>query len=145
MPSWEMFPHKRRVPSNSRLICSISIDASSQGKSENGEATNTSAGKAKQRQRLKAIPLLSDEDSSVKEINRCEPALVHQDPKPNWGKEGGEAPPNVSSPRGEQLPPCNKRWCWKKKLLSLLELEDGREQGKGWDKKPTGSEGWESR
>lgn len=53
-------------------------------------------------------------------------------------KRGGGSPPNISSPRGEQLPPCNKQWCWKTKLLSLLEVQNGREQGKGWDKKPAG-------
>lgn len=76
-------------------------------------ATNTSAGKAKQRERLKEIPLFADANSSLKEtLNRCQPAPARQEPKPSWEKEEGseeKAPPNVSSLRGKQLFPSLQR------------------------------------
>jgi len=109
--SLEMFPCERRVPSFSCLKCNISIDARSQGKAESGAATNTSVGKAKQRQRLKEIPLLADENSSLKEsLNRRQPAPACQEPKPSWEEEEGGKKPHQMSPALEQssFPLCSK-------------------------------------
>lgn len=69
------------------------------------EKLPTPAGKAKQRQRLKANP------SAVRLIcegNRCEPALVRQDPKASWGKEGGRIPTKRLQPQGRAASPLQQ-------------------------------------
>lgn len=118
--SQEMFPCEGAVPSPSLLEHGISIGTRSQGKSESGAATGASAGEAKQRQRLKEIALLDDENSALKEtLNRCQLVLVCQQPEPR--KERGGKPPQMS-PALEQssFPCCSKdgvresssRACW---------------------------------
>lgn len=110
MHSQEMFPCEGAVPSHSLLKCGISIGARSQGESESGAATGTSAGETKQRQRLKEIPLLDDENSALKEtLNRCQPVLACQQPEPRK-ERGGEASPNVSSLGEEQLFLLQQEW-----------------------------------
>lgn len=108
--SREMFPCEGAVPSRSHLKCGISIGARSQGKSESGAATGTSAGEAKQRQGLKEIALLDDENSALKEtLNRCQPVLACQQPEPRK-ETGGEASSNVSSLGEERLSLLQQGW-----------------------------------
>lgn len=98
----------------------ISIGTRSQGKAESGAATGTSAGEAKQRQRLKGIALLDDENSALKEtLNRCQPVLACQQPEPR--KERGGKPPQMSPALEKSSFPCcskngvrasSSRACW---------------------------------